>query len=520
MVLGHISRTTILAGLTAGVVLFPVDAPSAMAQADGGAQPRVIGGTNDRGGPAPDAVVFLGVERNWSGASSGVVCTGTLIAPKVIVTAGHCIASGPPRPTDPQASNGCSDWQVPGRWYKDYLTVPVRIGRDKDDPEVFKTTARHMSHPTCTDMIALALDEPVPAHVARPVDVYAEPLPLDDLALVNRQLGDTFEIAGWGARDECVSPSAFGSIRQVGEIRGPLGRTAGLQLSSSSASPAAGLKGDSGGPVFANLRANGGRRTLVGVIRQCTGTGSTIFTPLFVGGLPEDNGRPKLGPWITRLKDCNGRVDFPIDTSGTVPLFSWYSGERHEYFVTTDPLYSADPRKLVWDLSGEFHWKAPRTSDGKYKMIRTEGYVFDPHRPQPPGTVPLFSWWSSARKDNFASTDPRWRMSIGAIRWDARRQHITNGPTSSDGVYTLYRLEGYLFDPKRPQPPGTIPVYSWWSSTDADNQATTHPAWSMDPRRVRWAGEHLAEQRERLGYKMYRLEGYAFDRRQVAAYCQ
>ncbi|HEY6036541.1 MAG TPA: hypothetical protein VIV58_19820, partial [Kofleriaceae bacterium] len=62
------------------------------------------------------------------------------------------------------------------------------------------------------------------------------------------------------------------------------------------------------------------------------------------------------------------------------------------------------------------------------------------HLPQPANTTPLWSWYSPARGDNFATTDPFWSMDPAAAVWNG--EHISNGP-SRDG-YTLYRLEGYV----------------------------------------------------------------------------
>lgn len=126
----------------------------------------------------------------------------------------------------------------------------------------------------------------------------------------------------------------------------------------------------------------------------------------------------------------------------------------------------------------------------------------------PPATLlSLCSWWNPQRGDNFATTDPRWRVKSGDVQW--RGAHIVNGKQQSG--YTMYRLEGLLFDPKEPRQPNTVPLYSWWNPQRQDNFATTDPRWSMDPKSVRWNGEHLANGRSQSGYKMYRLEGYLYD---------
>ncbi|MEM1401361.1 MAG: hypothetical protein AAGF58_15845, partial [Pseudomonadota bacterium] len=46
-----------------------------------------------------------------------------------------------------------------------------------------------------------------------------------------------------------------------------------------------------------------------------------------------------------------------------------------------------------------------RSRSPGYTMSRLEGYVFDPARPQPPGTVHLQRWYSSSGQDNWTTTD-------------------------------------------------------------------------------------------------------------------
>ena len=124
-----------------------------------------------------------------------------------------------------------------------------------------------------------------------------------------------------------------------------------------------------------------------------------------------------------------------------------------------------------------------------------------------PECVPFYSWWNDDRRDNFATTDPRWSMDPNEIEW--QEEHISNGP--SQHGYNLYRLEGYLFNPKRSQPPNTVPVFSWWNPTTQDNFATTDPTWSMDIDKIIWNGEHIENGPTKNGYTLYRLEGFIFD---------
>lgn len=151
-----------------------------------------------------------------------------------------------------------------------------------------------------------------------------------------------------------------------------------------------------------------------------------------------------------------------------VPLNTWFSSTRGDHFSTTDPAWSGAV--------------GARKPDG-YEMIRAEGLVFNPALPQPPGTVPLYSFWHPGRTDNFATTDPRW----------------TNEPNPSG--YRRFRLEGYVFD--RPRL-GTLPLMSYWSPGRTDNAASTDARLS---RELRQSGDGLPSM-QGAGYTGFRVEGY------------
>jgi hypothetical protein len=79
--------------------------------------------------------------------------------------------------------------------------------------------------------------------------------------------------------------------------------------------------------------------------------------------------------------------------AGTVPLHAWWSGRREDNWTTTNPAFA---RPLLRDLEPDYHHH------------RLEGFVYAPDGSQPAGTVPLHSWWSPTRGDNFITTDSRW----------------------------------------------------------------------------------------------------------------
>ena len=174
--------------------------------------------------------------------------------------------------------------------------------------------------------------------------------------------------------------------------------------------------------------------------------------------------------------------------SGMRHLLNWFNGDRGDNFLNSDPRWSGRVGDLV----------------NGYRLFREEGQLFDPRGTRPSGTLPLYSWWNPERQDNFLTSDPHWSMDPSTIRWSG--ENIANGRVQEG--YSLYRLEGYIYDPKRPQPPGTLPLFSWWSSERADNFATTNPRWGIPVGDIRWSGEHITNGIVRDGYALYRLEGY------------
>jgi hypothetical protein len=99
------------------------------------------------------------------------------------------------------------------------------------------------------------------------------------------------------------------------------------------------------------------------------------------------------------------------------------------------------------------------------------------------GTCFLYTWFSSVRGDHFTTTDPAWIGQVGDIR-------------NSGSDYELMRIEGRVFSPDFPQPPGTVPLWNFWNPERGDNFLTSQPHWVARP-----ALE---------GYTKFRLEGYIY----------
>jgi hypothetical protein len=157
--------------------------------------------------------------------------------------------------------------------------------------------------------------------------------------------------------------------------------------------------------------------------------------------------REVLDPELVRSPDYyfvrqEGYI-FSKEQPGTVPLHSWYDPVRNDNWATTNKQYTEGPSATI----------APN-----YTYSRLEGYVFDPNKPQPPGTVPLHSWFSLERGDNWTTTNEQYTMPL---------------VTFIAPDYNLYRREGYVYSPLEDQPPETVPLQSWYNGLRGDNFITT-----------------------------------------------
>lgn len=364
----------------------------------------------------------------------------------------------------------------------------IKFGASRAQP-LNTITASGYSVPGYTDMALLQLDEAAPPSVAQPARVLTERAGAE--AQEDWLARHSFMLSGWGGMRPIRKTT---SGEYVGDAGDP------LKMIVDPLSSAALEGGDSGSPAYL-LSSIGwpglGAARYVGGVMQAYGSGGEgYFINTFGHGGPE---QPHDKPDIARWLDA-ALYGAHYGNAAMLPLYGFWHGARGDNFLTSDPRWATFPRGLVFRGEGIAN---PRTKDG-YVQSRLEGMIFHPRRAAPEGTVPLFSWWSSSRGDNFATTNPQWSAHPSTLRWSG--EHVTAGPSRDD--YTLYRLEGYVYDPRRPQPPNTVPLFSWWSSSLGDNYATTAPSWSMDPRNVRWSGEAISNGPTRNGYRMFRLEGY------------
>jgi hypothetical protein len=191
-------------------------------------------------------------------------------------------------------------------------------------------------------------------------------------------------------------------------------------------------------------------------------TTSDLFRAFHARGWRPIREQVSCGPHLT--------LDYQIEPVDplTVELQEWWSADRGDHYTTTHPLWTAAAR------NHHHH---------DYVRLGSLGYAYSKDVPQPPGTVPIYSWWSPSRGDNFTTTQPDW----------AGRPGDRRAPD-----YGFVRIDGYLYDPILPQPTGTVPVYSWWSPRRQDNRMTNAREWA-GPLRATRAPD----------YTCFRLDGYA-----------
>lgn len=234
-------------------------APAALAEPSN-VRLEIVGGTPTDTDPA---VVQL-ISEGEAGASS--LCSGTLIAPRVVLTAAHCVDHA----------------TAPSRQVVHFGTTvrgedPGFIGRR----EVVEHTFYDPWSLSSNDIALLLLDEDAPV----------APVPIDRLGLSEADLGSPLRLVGWG--------DTIGDAGDAGTKRTVMSSLTGFYnewVMSYGSAEGNTCQGDSGGPI---LMERNGYEIVVGVtswgIEGCEGTSGATRVAAYADWIDEwliANGQP------------------------------------------------------------------------------------------------------------------------------------------------------------------------------------------------------------------------------------
>jgi hypothetical protein len=147
-------------------------------------------------------------------------------------------------------------------------------------------------------------------------------------------------------------------------------------------------------------------------------------------------------------------TDLPTDGAHYLVLYSWARNNA-------ECAKGIPCRDRFADVGGD--WSPVNRADSAHDrvyFVRNEGLVFDPHYPQPAGTVALRSFWRAGfPQDELLTT-----------AWSEKDHDPAYRPQS--------RVLGYVYRSHRTH---TLPLYHW-TKEGRDHFVTTDPAWAPGTR--------------------------------------
>ena len=171
----------------------------------------------------PQAVMLRHATPDWR---TVFICTGTLIAPDVVLTAAHCL-------TDPDGL-GLTEIHV-------YMGTVWTAGAAERPADRWES---HPDYAASEDGLTIENDLGI-VHVAEPYDYDGEVLNADPITAADA--GTSFRYVGWGSSGDTANDAGY--VKRVADIP-MVGTEAEFILGYDGERGAATCGGDSGGPVF------------------------------------------------------------------------------------------------------------------------------------------------------------------------------------------------------------------------------------------------------------------------------